>query len=300
MGPVEVLTDVCGHPMSTVMPRPTQLLIDALRALGEKGPDDYQPEDRALFAEMREATNLGLIRCAERQADGQWTVNVWYKKALLAGFRLGQNLEQEGYCRVTFFDKQTLPVRDLYLSHQVRLVPGGSSIRDGAFVGEGVIVMPPSYINIGAYVGASTLVDSHVLVGSCAQVGERVHLSAGVMVGGVLEPVGALPVIIEDDVVVGGNCGVYEGTIVRARAVLGTGVVLNGSTKVYDLVHGTIHSRQGDTPLTIPEGAVVVPGSRPAAGAFAEQHGVQIATPLIVKYRDPKTDAATALEEALR
>ena len=204
--------------MSTVMPRPTQLLIDALRALGEKAPDDYQPEDRALFAEMRDATNLGLIRCAERSPDGQWTTNVWYKKALLAGFRLGQNLEQEGYCRINFFDKQTLPVRELFLSNQVRLVPGGSSIRDGAFIGEGVIVMPPSYVNIGAYVGRSTLVDSHVLVGSCAQIGERVHLSAGVMIGGVLEPVGALPVIVEDDVVVGGNCGVYEGTIVRAAS----------------------------------------------------------------------------------
>ncbi len=286
--------------MSDLMPRPTKLLIEALRELGERSADAYQPEDRALFAEMREATNLGLIRCAERDADGQWTVNVWYKKALLAGFRLGQNLEQEGYNRVTFFDKQTLPVRELYASSKVRVVPGGSSIRDGAFVGDGVIVMPPSYINIGAYVGRSTLVDSHVLVGSCAQVGERVHLSAGVQIGGVLEPVGAMPVIVEDDVVVGGNCGVYEGTIVRSRAVLGTGVVLNGSTKVYDLVRGTIHGRQGDAPLTIPEGAVVVPGSRPAGGDFAEAHGLQIATPLIVKYRDDKTDASTALEEALR
>ena len=286
--------------MSVRMPRPTKLLIEALRELGERSADAYQPEDRALFAEMREATNLGLIRCAEQDANGQWQVNVWYKKALLAGFRLGQNLEQEGYCRVTFFDKQTLPVRDLYMSDKVRLVPGGSSIRDGAFVGEGVIVMPPSYINIGAYVGRSTLVDSHVLVGSCAQVGERVHLSAGVQIGGVLEPVGAMPVIVEDDVVVGGNCGVYEGTIVKARAVIGTGVVLNGSTKVYDVVKGTTHARNGDVPLTIPEGAVVVPGSRPASGDFAVQHGLQIATPIIVKYRDDKTDAATALEEALR
>ena len=286
--------------MSDRMPRPTKLLVELLQELGEKGPDSYKPEDRALFAEMREATNLGLIRCAEPAADGSWTVNVWYKKALLAGFRLGQILEQEGYCRFNFFDKQTLPTRELFLTSKVRLVPGGSSIRDGAFVAEGVIIMPPSYINIGAYVGRSTLVDSHVLVGSCAQIGERVHLSAGVQIGGVLEPVGALPVIIEDDVVVGGNCGVYEGTIVKARAVLGTGVVLNGSTKVYDLVKGTIHTSDGDTPLTIPEGAVVVPGSRRIAGDFAESHGLQMATPLIVKYRDNTTDAKTALEDALR
>ncbi|MEM7677452.1 MAG: 2,3,4,5-tetrahydropyridine-2,6-dicarboxylate N-succinyltransferase, partial [Myxococcota bacterium] len=268
------------------MPRPTKLLIELLQALGEKSPDAYEPEDRALFAEMREATNLGLIRCAEQRSDGEWSVNVWYKKALLAGFRLGQMLEQEGYCRFNFYDKQTLPVRELFMTSKVRLVPGGSSIRDGAFVGEGVIIMPPSYINIGAYVGASTLVDSHVLVGSCAQIGARVHLSAGVQIGGVLEPVGALPVIVEDDVVVGGNCGVYEGTVVKRRAVLGTGVLLNGSTKVYDLVNETIHAREGDRPLVIPEGAVVVPGSRPASGAFAQQHGLAISTPLIVKYRD--------------
>lgn len=282
------------------MPRPTKLLIEALTALGEKSKDQYEPEDRALFAELREATNLGLIRCAEPQPDGTWRVNVWYKKALLAGFRLGQLLEQEGFCKSNFFDKHTVPTRKLYITNNVRLVPGGSSIRDGAFVGEGVVIMPPSYINIGAYVGQDTMVDSHVLVGSCAQIGRRVHLSAGVQIGGVLEPVGTLPVVVGDDVVVGGNCGIYEGTVVEARAVIGTGVILNGSTRVYDLVNGTIHQRQGERPLTIPEGAVVVPGSRPASGAFAQQHGLQIATPLIVKYRDGKTDAATALEEALR
>ncbi len=282
------------------MPRPTSELVELLKELGEKAPDQYEPQDRALFAEMREATNLGLIRCAERGEDGTWTVNEWYKKSLLAGFRLGQILEQEGYCRFNFFDKQTLPQRQLFMTSKVRLVPGGSAIRDGAYVGEGVVMMPPSYINIGAFVGASTMVDSHALVGSCAQIGERVHLSAGAMIGGVLEPVGALPVIVEDDVMVGGNCGVYEGTIVRTRAVLGTGVVLNGSTKVYDLVNGVVHARQGEQPLVIPEGAVVVPGARKLPGGFAEEHGLQIATPLIVKYRDAKTNAATALEEALR
>ncbi|MEL6188669.1 MAG: 2,3,4,5-tetrahydropyridine-2,6-dicarboxylate N-succinyltransferase, partial [Myxococcota bacterium] len=214
---------------------------------------------------------------------------------------LGQLFEVDGYTDTNFFDKHTLPTRRaLHLTNNLRLVPGGSSVRDGAYVGEGVIIMPPSYINIGAYVGRDTLVDSHVLVGSCAQIGERVHLSAGVQIGGVLEPVGSLPVIVEDDVMVGGNCGVYEGTIVRRRAVLGTGVLLNGSTKVYDLVEGRVLTREGRGPLEIPEGAVVVPGSRPAGGDFARQHGLQVSTPLIVKYRDDKTDAATALEEALR
>ncbi len=282
------------------MPRPTQTLIELLTELGDKGPEDYIPEDRALFSEMREATNLGLIRCAEPQEDGTWAVNVWFKKALLAGFRLGQNFETVGLAKTPFFDKHTLPTRQLYMTNKVRVVPGGTTVRDGAFVGEGVIIMPPSYINVGAWVGANTLVDSHALVGSCAQVGERVHLSAGVQIGGVLEPVGSLPVIIEDDVVVGGNSGVYEGTVVKRRAVIGTGVVLNGSTKVYDLVKERVLQREGDAPLTIPEGAVVVPGSRPARGNFAESNGLQIATPLVVKYRDERTDAATALEDALR
>lgn len=282
------------------MPRPVQDLVRLLTELGDRKPETFQTEDRALFAEFREASNLGLIRAAEKGPDGAWRVNVWYKKALLAGFRLGQVFESEGYTRTSFFDKHTLPTRALGLASKIRVVPGGSSIRDGAFLAEGVIMMPPSYVNIGAWVGPDTLIDSHVLVGSCAQVGARVHLSAAVQVGGVLEPVGSLPVIIEDDVVVGGNSGVYEGTIVRARAVIGTGVVLNGSTAVYDLVKEQIYRRQGDTPLTIPEGAVVVPGSRPAKGAFAEKHGLTMATPLIVKYRDDKTDAATALEDALR
>lgn len=283
------------------MPRPTKLLIEELKKLAAKAPDDYEPEDRGLFAELREATNLGLIRCAERQGDGQWVVNEWYKRAILAGFRLGQLFEVDGYTETNFFDKHTLPTRrELHLTNKVRIVPGGNAIRDGAFLGEGVIMMPPSYVNIGTYVGRDTMIDSHVLVGSCAQIGERVHLSAGAQIGGVLEPVGSLPVVIEDDVLVGGNCGVYEGTIVRARAVLGTGVLLNGSSKVYDLVNERVLAREGDAPLEIPRGAVVIPGSRPAKGAFAEQHGLQVSTPLIVKYRDDKTDASAALEEALR
>lgn len=282
------------------MPRPTEELIRLLTALGEKPGDGYVPEDRALFAELREATNEGRIRCAEKQADGRWAVNIWYKKALLAGFRLGQVFELPPFLKTPFFDKHTLPVRPLSLGDKVRLVPGGTSIRDGSYIGPGVIVMPPSYINVGTYIGEETLVDSHVLVGSCAQIGKRVHLSAGVQIGGVLEPVGNLPVIIEDDVIVGGNCGVYEGTVVQERAVIGTGVILNGSTRVFDVVREKVYQREGDRPLTIPEGAVVVPGSRPARGAFAEQHGLHVATPVIIKYRDGKTDAATTLEEALR
>jgi 2,3,4,5-tetrahydropyridine-2-carboxylate N-succinyltransferase len=283
------------------MPRPTKEIIRLCTELGERAPNAYRPEDRALFSEFREAINLGLIRCAEKGPDGTWATNVWFKRCLLAGFRLGQVFESEGYCRTPFFDKQTLPTRAVFhLASKVRIVPGGTSIRDGAYVGENVIVMPPSYINIGAWVGADTLIDSHVLVGSCAQIGERVHLSAGVQIGGVLEPVGMVPVVIEDDVMVGGNSGVYEGTIVEHHAVIGTGVILNGSTKVFDLVRGQVYQRSADRPLTIPAGAVVVPGSRPAKGAFAEEHGLQIATPVIVKYRDEKTDAGTALEEALR
>jgi 2,3,4,5-tetrahydropyridine-2-carboxylate N-succinyltransferase len=283
------------------MPRPVTELVRLFTQLGEKTPEQYVPEDRALFSEFREAINFGLVRCAERGPDGQWKVHTWFKKAVLAGFRLGQLLEIEGWVpRVNYFDKQTVPLRSFNLADKVRMVPGGTAVRDGAFVGAGVVMMPPCYVNIGAYVGEDTMIDSHALVGSCAQIGRRVHLSAAAQIGGVLEPVGALPVIIEDDVVVGGNAGVYEGTVVRARAVLGSGVVLNGSTRVYDLVHGQILQRDGDRPLTIPEGAVVVPGSRPASGAFAAQHGLHVATPLIVKYRDGTTDAKAALEEALR
>ena len=299
-----------GHPLLTgrlatfipqSMPRPTQILIEELTQLGNKGPEDFEPEDRGLFAELRESANLGLIRCAERGPDGQWRVHEWFKRSILAGFKLGQLFELESFTETHFFEKHTLPTRrNLHLSHRVRVVPGGSSVRDGVYLGDGVIIMPPSYVNIGAYVGRDTLIDSHVLVGSCAQVGERVHLSAGVQVGGVLEPVGSLPVIIEDDVLVGGNCGVYEGVVIREAAVLGTGVLLNGSSRVYDLVHERVLQREGEAPLEIPPGAVVIPGSRPAKGAFAEAHGLQVSTPVIVKYRDAKTAASTALEEALR
>ncbi len=254
---------------------------------------------RAAFDELAVALERGSVRAAEPDGGG-WRVNAWVKQGILLGFRVGQVVETDPAGPLRFFDKDTVPPRRLTLADGVRVVPGGSAVRSGAFLGAGVVVMPPAYVNIGAYVGEGTMVDSHALVGSCAQVGRRVHLSAGAMLGGVLEPVGALPVIVEDEVLVGGNCGVYEGTIVGRRAVLGTGVILNASVTVYDVPRGTTYRRTPDAPLRIPEGAVVVPGTRRVAGAFAEQHGLALHTPVIVKYRDEKTDAAAALEEALR
>jgi 2,3,4,5-tetrahydropyridine-2-carboxylate N-succinyltransferase len=256
-------------------------------------------EAQEAFAELAAALEDGSVRAAE-PADGGWRVNAWVKQGILLGFRTGQVIETEAAGPLRFFDKDTVPPRRLTLADGVRVVPGGTAVRTGAFVASGVVIMPPAYVNIGAYVGEGTMVDSHALVGSCAQVGRRVHLSAGAMLGGVLEPVGALPVIVEDEVLVGGNCGVYEGTVVGRRAVLGTGVILNASVTVYDVPRQATYRRTAEAPLRIPEGAVVVPGSRRLAGAFAEQHGLALHTPVIVKYRDEKTDAAAALEEALR
>jgi 2,3,4,5-tetrahydropyridine-2-carboxylate N-succinyltransferase len=241
----------------------------------------------------------GTIRAATRDADGIWQVAAWVKEGILAAFKYGVNAEFASGA-LSFIDKDTIPARRFKIQDGIRIVPGGSSIRRGAYVGKGVVMMPPAFINIGAYVDEDTMIDSHALVGSCAQIGKRVHLSAGAQIGGVLEPVGNLPVIIEDDVVVGGNCGVYEGTVVRGRAVIGAGVVLTGSTPVYDVVRGQVYKRTAERSLEIPFGAVVVPGSRAMKGDFAEKHGLQISTPMIVKYRDEKTDSGTALEEALR
>lgn len=256
-------------------------------------------EARAAFDELLAALEAGEVRAAEPGPDG-WRVNAWVKKGILLGFRMGRVVEQEDAGPLRFFDKDTLPPRRLALHDGVRVVPGGSAIRRGAYVGEGVVVMPPAYINVGAYVGAQTMVDSHALVGSCAQVGRRVHLSAGAMLGGVLEPPGALPVVVEDEALVGGNCGVYEGSVIGRRAVLGAGVILTGSVTVYDLPRKTSYRREAGRPLRIPEGAVVVPGSRRLTDSFAERHGLGLYAPVIVKYRDEKTDAATALEDALR
>jgi 2,3,4,5-tetrahydropyridine-2-carboxylate N-succinyltransferase len=241
----------------------------------------------------------GTVRAAVRDADGLWSVQAWVKEGILAAFKFGMPAEFASGS-LSFVDKDTIPPRRFKAQDGVRIVPGGSSIRRGAYVAKGVVMMPPAFVNIGAYVDEDTMIDSHALVGSCAQIGKRVHLSAGAQIGGVLEPVGNIPVIIEDDVVVGGNSGVYEGTIVRGRAVIGAGVVLTGSTPVYDVVRGQVYKRTPERPLEIPFGAVVVPGSRAMRGDFAEQHGLQISTPMIVKYRDEKTDSGTALEEALR
>jgi 2,3,4,5-tetrahydropyridine-2,6-dicarboxylate N-succinyltransferase len=256
-------------------------------------------EARAAVEELLAGLESGTVRAAEPGPDG-WRVNGWVKQGILVGFRLGRVVEMEPAGALRFFDKDTFPPQRLALAAGVRVVPGGTGVRRGAHLAPGVVVMPPAYVNVGAHVGEGTMVDSHALVGSCAQVGRRVHLSAGAMLGGVLEPVGALPVIVEDDVLVGGNCGVYEGTVVGRRAVLGSGVLLTGSVTVYDIPRGATYRRSAAEPLRIPEGAVVVPGSRPAAGGFAERHGLSLYTPVIVKYRDEKTDASAALEDALR
>lgn len=264
---------------------------------------DYSLINSAEFAEypakLIAALNAGEIRSAEKASDGNWKVNTWVKQGILLLFKIGKMSDMScgGF---SFFDKDTIPMRIFDQDAQVRIVPGGSSVRTGAYLAKGVICMPPMYVNIGAYVDEGTMIDSHALVGTCAQVGRNVHLSAASQIGGVLEPAGASPVIIEDNVMIGGNCGVYEGVIVREKAILGTGVILNASTRVYDIVNGRVLSATATAHLEIPSGAVVVPGARKVSGSFAEANGLSIATPLIVKYRDDKTDARTALEEALR
>ncbi len=257
------------------------------------------PEARGAFDRFLGALERGEVRAAE-PTPSDWRVNQWVKKGILLGFRLGRVVAAEDAGPLRFFDKDTFLPRRLALADKVRVVPGGTAIRSGAYVAPGVVLMPPSYVNVGAYVGEGTMIDSHALVGSCAQIGRQVHLSAAAQIGGVLEPVGALPVIIEDQVLVGGNCGVYEGTMVGRRAVLGAGVILTGGVTVYDLVKGCTYRRTAEAPLRIPEGAVVVPGSRRLQGDFAESHGLSLAAPVIVKYRDEKTDASAALEDALR
>ncbi len=257
-------------------------------------------EIKELQAEIIGKLNNGTIRAAEPDGKGGWIANQWVKKGILLLFKYSKMEDMSINEEFVFFDKNTIPLKPLKLEDGVRLVPGGSSIRSGCYVAKGVICMPPMYINIGAYVDEGTMIDSHALVGTCAQIGKNVHLSAASQIGGVLEPAGARPVVIEDNVMIGGNCGVYEGVLVRERAVLGTGVILNASTKVYDLVNGTILSSSAESPLEIPAGAVVVPGSRALNSPFAKENGLSISTPLIIKYRDDKTDAKTALEEALR
>jgi len=274
--------------------------VEALSA-GGQGIDRQAARDA--FARLRAQLSAGEVRAAEPDASTVtgWRVNTWVKQGILLGFKFGDIADMSSdHGRWPFFDKDTLPLKRLDVQSGVRVVPGGSTVRDGAFLGKGVICMPPMYINIGAWVGEGTLVDSHALVGSCAQIGSRVHLSAAAQIGGVLEPVGALPVIIEDDVLVGGNCGVYEGAIVKRRAVLASGVILTRSTPIYDLPNERIIEPEPGQPLIVPEGAVVVPGSRPVTTGKGREWGLSVATPIIVKYRDERTDARTALEQWIR
>jgi 2,3,4,5-tetrahydropyridine-2-carboxylate N-succinyltransferase len=275
-------------------------LRSALERFSSGVPKGEEAAALEAFRQLKAALNSGAVRAAERRSDGRWQVNAWVKAGILLGFRLGRTGPIATGGPFPFYDKDTYPLRPLGPEDGVRLVPGGSSIRDGCYVARGVICMPPMYINVGAYVDEGTLVDSHALVGSCAQIGRRVHLSAAAQVGGVLEPAGALPVIIEDEVLVGGNCGVYEGTIVRERAVLAPGTILTGGTAVFDLVHDRVYRREGDQPLEIPAGAVVVPGTRPVRTGPGEEAGIGLYAPVIVKYRDEKTDTAVRLEELLR
>lgn len=250
------------------------------------------------FHEVCQALEKGEIRVAEKK-DGEWKVNTWIKEVILSGFRYGQmrDMSQGGF---SFFDKDTIPARRFTIDDKVRIVPGGSAIRTGAYLAPSVIVMPPSYINIGAYVDSDTMIDSHALVGSCAQVGKHVHLSAASQLGGVLEPVGALPVIIEDNVFIGGNCGIYEGTIVRENAVIGTGVIINSSTAIFDATTGEFIKADGNGQMVVPAGAVVVAGSRPVSKGPGMDKGIHLYTPVIVKYRDSKTDGSVTLESVLR
>ena len=274
-----------------------------IEQLFDRPPAVYAHEHFQLFAAFKAELNAGHIRAAEPcpGAHTGWRVNAWVKKGILLGFRMGSivdmSIDSE---RQPFFDKHTIPVKQFSATSGVRIVPGGSSIRDGCYVGKGVICMPPMYINVGAWVDDGTMVDSHALVGSCAQVGKNCHISAASQIGGVLEPAGAMPVVVEDEVLVGGNCGIYEGTVVKRRAVLGTGTILNRSTPVYDVVRNTVHRATDDEPLVIPEEAVIVAGSRAFGHGPGKEWGLSIYTPVIVKYRDSKTDAKIQLEDLLR
>jgi 2,3,4,5-tetrahydropyridine-2,6-dicarboxylate N-succinyltransferase len=279
------------------------MLPEQIESLFDRPPDRYSDKHLQLFQQFKDGLNGGSIRAAEPDAASPsgWRVNGWVKKGILLGFRMGAivPMSHDGAGQA-FFDKATYPLKSVTLANAVRIVPGGSSMRDGCFLGKGVTCMPPMFINVGAYVGEQTMIDSHALVGSCAQVGKSCHISAAAQIGGVLEPVGAMPVIIEDEVLVGGNCGVYEGTIVKRGAVLGTGTILNRSTPVYDLAGGNVLTARDDQPLIIPEKAVVVAGSRAISHGRGKEWGLSLYTPVIVKYRDAKTDLRTQLEDLLR
>ena len=262
---------------------------------------EFTADDRKVFEEFKAALRCGEIRAAEKDSSGNWLTNAWVKQGILLGFKMGAMVEmsKEGES-FQFFDKETYPLRLMTLEDKVRIVPGGSTIRDGSFVAPGVVCMPPCYVNVGAFVDEGTMIDSHALVGSCAQIGKRVHISAAAQIGGVLEPVNANPVIIEDDCLIGGNTGIYEGVIVHEKSVLASGVILTRSTPVFDLVNETIYKSDGSKPLEIPTGAVVVQGSRQITSGFGKENGLSLYAPVIVKYRDERTDAATKLEDYLR
>ena len=278
-------------------------LEEVVNRLAGAGLDAPRDEARQAFTLLRAALSDGTVRAAEPDAaaPGGWRVNAWVKRGILLGFRFGETIDMSAdHGRWPFFDKDTLPLKTVGAWSAVRLVPGGSTVRDGAWLGRGVICMPPMFVNIGAYVGDETLIVSHALIGSCAQIGSRVHVSAAAQIGGVIEPIGALPVIVEDDVLVGGNCGVYEGAIVKRRAVLAAGTILTASTPLYDLPNGRVIEPVPGQPLVVPEGAVVVPGTRPLTSGRGPEWGLSVATPIIVKYRDEKTSARTALESWIR
>ena len=275
---------------------PLQQNIEELFAKNE-----FDEHDREVYEEFKSALRRGEIRSAEKGEDGIWRANAWVKQGILLGFRMGKMAEMSKETEtLQFFDKDIFPLRPMSLDDGVRIVLGGSSIRDGSYVAPGVVVVPPAYINVGAYIDEGTMVDSHALVGSCAQIGKRVHLSAAAQIGGVLEPVNAAPVVIEDDVLVGGNTGVYEGTVVRERAVLASGVILTRSTPIFDLPNERVIKSLSNAPLEVPAGAVVVQGSRGITSGFGKENGLSIYCPIIVKYRDEKTDASTKLEDYLR
>jgi 2,3,4,5-tetrahydropyridine-2-carboxylate N-succinyltransferase len=276
-----------------------QSLQSAIERLASLGEVERDPDARKTFLDFRDELTQGKIRAAEK-VGGRWVVNLWVKQGILLGFRLGELSKMGEDTSLSFVDKDTFPARRFTVRDRVRVVPGGSSVRLGAYVAPTVICMPPMFINVGAYVDEGTMVDSHALVGSCAQIGKRVHLSAAAQIGGVLEPINAVPVVIEDDVLVGGNCGVYEGTLVRTRAVLGAGTILTRSTPLYDIVRGEVYRATAEKPLEVPENAVVVPGSRAVKKGHAGEWNLSLYTPVIVKYRDEKTDQGTELEEWLR
>lgn len=274
-------------------------LRDRIEELVSEGDAVNHGPARNAVSDLVQALNAGDVRAASPNGDGTWTTHEWIKKGILLGFRIGRIVDYSSDS-FPFYDKDTFPVKPLHQADNVRLVPGGSSVRTGSYLAPGVVCMPPMYVNVGAYVDDDTMIDSHALVGSCAQIGKHVHLSAAAQVGGVLEPVHAAPVIIEDDVFVGGGAGIYEGCHVREGAVLAPGVNLTSSTRLYDLVDETVYTASEAGPLEVPERAVVVPGSRSVDSTFGQEHGLSLYAPVIVKYRDARTDAATVLEDALR